>query len=271
MLNYSCMFPSSFISMPQWNCDFTCLAQLFSPRQSPSISLSLWFITSCCPWDRCFSRQRLCSYSFKNSSSSGSLGALTTRLSQGGSKIVGVRGGDKRDDSTENKMTLLPELGWLRAGWRTVRTYQFRMMVVWLLAPQGVVGGGNTWVIVPQSCFLFKIALNLFIRLVCCLINESVEQIQNSQTSVVFVALVSGLIRLCSGSLRLRSGPGKPFPHLPPLPVPTNEPFQSSRKLIIHHFTINYSKYLEHLFWKWVVVEMNNFAELDCFAQKALC
>lgn len=109
-------------------------------------------------------------------------------------------------------MTLFPKLGWSWAGCRPVRMYHCKMKVVcgwpgWLVAPQGVVGGGNTWVIVPQTCIwiiMVKIARNVLIRLVCphTMTNESTK---HSDWSQIFAGWLSWWSE-CQVSLVSHSG-----------------------------------------------------------------
>lgn len=150
-------FPSCFILMPRRNCD-----HLHYVR-GPSCSLLghrlqseplLWFILpavleitalmyaapAACFWSSTYSE-------------------AWEQWPQGltvGAKIVQSRGlGIKGWWSGKEK--------WVVPGWSSVRTRHLRMRVVWLQAPWGALGGGGTWVTVPQPWMwicITKIALD---------------------------------------------------------------------------------------------------------------
>lgn len=138
-----------------WPSPLRTRAQLLSPRPSPSIRASSLIYTSCCAWDHCISARRACSL-FLKLHLLGGLGAVTTRFDCGSQNSSESGFGDKRVVGRENKSGSC-------AGWSSVRTRHLRMMVVWLEAPRGALGGGGTWVTVPQPWMwisVTKIALD---------------------------------------------------------------------------------------------------------------
>ncbi len=172
--------------MPQWNCDN--LHYVWATAISHSCSLCSNRLQSALLFDlllpavlgiaafHCI----ICVATVYNSSSSGAWERWPQGLAVG-SKIVRSQG--KRLKGLSGWKTKW--LGWLWAGWRPVRTYHLRMMVVWLLAPQGLVDEGNTWVIASQSFTLvtmFKIALNLRAQPICphMMTNQHIKQIHTA-------------------------------------------------------------------------------------------